>query len=1043
MSIVIKTYKDPRHIIFGEFADYPQFCATQELVGLIERNHKEMKVKNQVTTINNLVDALYKNWNKKSTIIKQIVEVSNLIPEMEEWEEDIKISLKHSCRNLVDCIRWFSELGLDFKNTDITFFGKDQQCAIQLYQRIKDNPISSFYFKRPASTEVRKAIASSLQNKNDLNYENDKKTDKKKDNHIVNVTGEKWEKVIIHGIFNFKPAIIAAIDDLIKANIDIIFIFNYREDYPSFYKCWKEIYRSFTSPDWQPDFNAATRKVTNPCLSNFYLASDMNDIASGCYRIHEAERQKRKYVVKSVFNLASDTNESIGDPKDVVETPIIYYEFDNFVRFVQYVINNKKKEVFYSPNSRIIDFIRGYNKKRRFYFLELPVGRFFMAIVNMWNTSVKGNLALSYNHSELRVCLESGFVYYNHKNEDGEFVDRDGKLLHFYDMVFPFVENERTVQGVIDKLKKLETILNTKSDSIEDKFIGYMNIRKENLCDLIEGLKNMQQVAEVLLKDFTAKYGKYTQHYVSVCKYIIECGVNPETVDEELAEVLKHAVNRMERRRINQQSVKTIWTLNAIKTKMKKFLQRSETSSDIQFYDFTKVSGVSSFAANKRCHFCFLSDKDMCSIERTFIPWPLDLHFIQSESFKSALPDEYKNNLSWQYAVLKKSLEEYRNFSKFALLYGILFSNRKLPIKLSYVKNLDGKENELYSLLRLLEPNWAKSSEQEEQGRDALKEFKPDIESLISESPKTDQDKILYVMCPYRYVVEGLIQQGTIYRDRYFICKYLEVKLLEGVYNEIINGLPKSGDILKQYKLKYMSDEDVKKKKNLSEKSIANFVIETTVLMYGIKDLKIEQEIIGIDYGKIDEIENKIIKEELNRFGLSKYEELEIKHNCRNSIKSIIVDIAYSENKTIKEHITGEKYDLSNAKIQDIKNTILNKLEGKGVESEKIKKKIKERIRRKSQNIMNILKIMSYFPKSFSVSENGTREIIDFAFNKNKFDTLYNKVRVKKNNLEESEKLGDEIQKLENLRNEEYCPMCAIKDICLPFCNEDEEDNDQ
>lgn len=71
-------------------------------------------------------------------------------------------------------------------------------------------------------------------------------------------------------------------------------------------------------------------------------------------------------------------------------------------------------------------------------------------------------------------------------------------------------------------------------------------------------------------------------------------------------------------------------------------------------------------------------------------PWPLTIEF-----FESAYEP-----LDWKYQVYVKSRKEFKHFKRYALIYGLEFNRCKF--KLSFIKNDDDKENELYYILKLL-----------------------------------------------------------------------------------------------------------------------------------------------------------------------------------------------------------------------------------------------------------------------------------------------------------------------------------------------------
>lgn len=70
--------------------------------------------------------------------------------------------------------------------------------------------------------------------------------------------------------------------------------------------------------------------------------------------------------------------------------------------------------------------------------------------------------------------------------------------------------------------------------------------------------------------------------------------------------------------------------------------------------------------------------------------WPLDINFFEVAQAP----------VDWKYQVFVTSRLEYKNFRRYALVYGLAYS--KCSIKLSYIKNEGDGESELYYLFRIL-----------------------------------------------------------------------------------------------------------------------------------------------------------------------------------------------------------------------------------------------------------------------------------------------------------------------------------------------------
>ncbi len=193
--------------------------------------------------------------------------------------------------------------------------------------------------------------------------------------------------------------------------------------------------------------------------------------------------------------------------------------------------------------------------------------------------------------------------------------------------------------------------------------------------------------------------------------------------------------------------------------------------------DFEQIDGDVLQSAtqdnDKVYHFACLSDNDMNIKSRDQFPWPLDIKFF-----------EYAYEpLDWKYQVFIKSKKEYKNFKRYALIYGLQFN--RVNFKLSYIKNCDGKENDLYYMLKILlkkpEPYLIKEDEEDLRNIEKIEVFKQDDVEF------NNFDVYKYNICKYKFALESLIEGGTKYKEKFLILKYYEI-LLENAVREKLAG---------------------------------------------------------------------------------------------------------------------------------------------------------------------------------------------------------------------------------------------------------------
>ena len=83
MSIVIYTYRDPYKLdtepYWDELKSCPYFCVSQTLVNGLKGLYKKDFRQGRVTTIQNMIEAMYEYWESTACIVKQHTDIDNII----------------------------------------------------------------------------------------------------------------------------------------------------------------------------------------------------------------------------------------------------------------------------------------------------------------------------------------------------------------------------------------------------------------------------------------------------------------------------------------------------------------------------------------------------------------------------------------------------------------------------------------------------------------------------------------------------------------------------------------------------------------------------------------------------------------------------------------------------------------------------------------------------------------------------------------------------------------------------------------------------
>ena len=265
MGIKIYTYSNPYEIdcesFWNEIKDCAHFCVSQTMVNGMNQTYPLLKTRQATATIRTLVNSLYENWEDINTNVRQIMEVDNAISELDYQSsslENVKRSLLFNTKSIVSCIRMFKELGINSRFMSKKELNIDQQYLVELYKIIDSRENSSFCFERVEEQDIiDKAI--------------DKALIYHKEN--VDLSAIDRNRIVIHGIHQFTPAMLCAIEDISKYK-EVVLLFNYQKQYASVYDTWMNIYSIFDLPINNQSVN---QFVPMPLLVNSYKSNVLAD----------------------------------------------------------------------------------------------------------------------------------------------------------------------------------------------------------------------------------------------------------------------------------------------------------------------------------------------------------------------------------------------------------------------------------------------------------------------------------------------------------------------------------------------------------------------------------------------------------------------------------------------------------------------------------------------------------------------------------------------------------------------------------------------
>lgn len=779
MSLKIYTYSNPyeikRESYWNEIKDCAHFCVSQTMVNGLEEIYPSLKEGGYLTTIKILINTLYSDWEDENRRVKQIIEVDNAINSL-NFDENLNVSarrsLEYNTKSLVKCIRLFKELRLNANSFDVSRLNTDQKYLIDIYKYTCSREKTSFEFERVSRADIiDEKILEALKNKHK--------------NHSYDKLDRST--VVIHGIHQFTPAMLCAIEDISRSK-NVILLFDYQKQYGTIYQTWTNIYSLFESGikySDEPEFKPISLLIDSYSCNT--LADNIGTLSNG------------ELEVKT----------GILDNLEVIE-------FENITEFAGYcaqLFENARKinkrngshnpvlydmtEQLYSASGKVNDILRAYFPEQfgERHFLDYPIGHFFVAVVEMWDN--ENECVKVEDMSLIKDCFESGII--------NERVP--GELLSTFNTIEPYIEKETTLVGIIASLKKLRKYVDSSDKKLQR--IGYLNVSKERLDELRNALSELNKIVIGFFSDFSSGGDNFNRFYRRIHDFIVKRTQDMESLDEEMKQVVTNLLARM-----NKIDLPDTGTFTCLKQTMSFYLSQDDSlmhGANWIVRDFEQIDGdilrSRKQKAERTCyHFCCLSDKDICATKDERLPWPLDINFF-----------EYSYEpLEQNYQIFLKSKMEFKNFKRYALLYGLEFN--RIGCKLSYVKTVDRKDNELYYLIKMLGVKVRKyHSNAVDSYVPHLKYSQPTGASYCRENEYTD--KIKYSMCPYRFALESVVQEKTMFRERFLVIFYMRVLLQNTILNNNAGRRLNESDLRNIIINEYQNLDDKFKISNEYEKS--------------------------------------------------------------------------------------------------------------------------------------------------------------------------------------------------------------------------------
>ena len=759
MSIVIYTYHDPYKIdqepYWNEIKNCPYFCSAQTLVNGLRKHYKGKFDGGRVTTVKMLTDSLYEDWASPAWIVKQHTDIDNIINEglftelTNSEKANISRAFLFNRDDVFTSIRTMFELNVDVNAVLKDKLTKEQTYILGIYKKIISSDKKEDFFLAQSLSE--KEINLGLQRA---------MTAIQKD---YDSSGVDISTVVIHGLHQFTPIALRAIDELQKYK-NVILLFNYQKQYKNVYQTWFDIYSAFDC------------KIVDYDRSEFSPV----DTTSVSYRGNVLADQLGKLVN--------------GQKKVIaVDQPYEIIEFDNMTEFAGYVADifeeaerkdpskpmHYMREQIYAANSSANDILKIYFPEQfgERQFLNYPIGHFFIAIANMWDS--ENNEILISDINDIRECFAANILA---EESPGELVSIFGRIQALFDGC-------SSIKQMRKRLKSLRKNMKYLSDSKEQEYvshISYYALSKNDIEKIDRALEDLEDIASHFYEDFEKRAHNFREFYRKLKNYLQTDILEDRELSEEFADILRRVLMRLE----EVDYIDASASFECLKSTMSIYLlQETKPGKSANWIvrNFEQIDGDILRSGHEDpniiYHFACLEDEDVGAIKKAEFPWPLDDDFFEVA----------QNPVDWKYQVYVKCCNEYKNFKRYALIYGLEFNRAKF--KLSYVKRDGDKEREPYYLLKILGLKKKRYSSSKSSSR---LEDSSIIKIAGGGTGNYDPyDYYRFRICKYRFLMETLIESNTVYKDNFLLLKYMEV-MLENALKEDMQGKPVSEAIIIQ-----------------------------------------------------------------------------------------------------------------------------------------------------------------------------------------------------------------------------------------------------
>ena len=793
---------------WNEISSVPHFCISQTLVQGLKRHYPNQF--NHIFTIDSFIDYFFSDWYLN--VERQIEQYVQMTAELDKISnQKICRAFKFNKRAIDNAIRFLINLDISDSDFNINEFTTEETAFINIYASLKKTPLWEFpqYNRQQTNIKIREALyrlnnieLSRLLTFASKKYKDTLTTYKKESQKIKalidkaisandentatelqfldemckNSQQSTFKKIVFHGIHQFTPKILRAIHTLEKNGIEIIFLFNYNEDFDRIYETWLSIY------SWIG--KSIDIKADNKFVEARSLGEALGNILEG-RRLSNTKLNNEFLCFDNATSFTNYVSKIYEDAKGKASNNTLA----------------EMQEQFYGVNARPINDILKLFFPEQFgsrHFLAYPIGQFLLSVYSMWQT----DNSCKYDPVLLRECLAINIWNFNAKFTP----------MTIYGKLQDYLHGCKTLQDIIARLNKLKTdrlhlLKHSGFDNLLKRF-SFFNIEEKEINDFAAIINDIIIIAKDLFGSNTSSIN-FRQHFEKLLNIITMKIEKTTNLSEEERELISEVKSRLSS--LNQRT-----TIKGSLTDLQETLffylnnEDKDDSANWILRNFEQIDGgilLSKYTKASKYHFALLSEKNMKAMRTDFYPYPLKNDFLK----KLKTENQDVN-------IILNCFNEHKNFLRFSLFYGTYYLDRNQDIVFSYIKNFDSENDLPYYLLNLIgiKPKQAES---------VALESNPATSSRIANKVPlepyklSNEERNAYEVCPYRFMLAHVLDTNYSYPTRFLSYHVFRTLLIASVWKDLQGKLKSELDVLEEVK-----KHNEKWKSYFPHFTIANFI---------------------------------------------------------------------------------------------------------------------------------------------------------------------------------------------------------------------------